>query len=80
VDRSQLRKCIDCKIKGLPFRPEDSAGAGVGRRVFADITNKKTNKEMKYARKTQKKYAKYKMPLYIHGECWNIYYKAKNFN
>jgi hypothetical protein len=51
MDRSQRRKYIDCKIRGLSLRSEDSAGAGIRRRVFADITNKKANKEMKYAGK-----------------------------
>jgi hypothetical protein len=51
VDRSQRRECIGCKIRGLPFRSGDSVKAGIGRRVFADIINKKANKEIKYARK-----------------------------
>jgi hypothetical protein len=51
VDRNQRRKCIDCKIRGLSLRPGDSARVGVGRRMLADIINKKANKEMKYARK-----------------------------
>jgi hypothetical protein len=80
VDRSQLRECISCKIRGLPLRSGGSAGAGAGRRVFADITNKKANKEVKYARKTQGKCVQYNMSLCIYGECWDIYYRAKKFN
>jgi hypothetical protein len=57
VDRNQRREYIDCKIRGLPLRPEDSVEAGAGRRVLADITNKKANKKMKYTRKAQRKYA-----------------------
>jgi hypothetical protein len=56
MDRSQHRKCINYKIRDLPLRPGNSAGAGAKRRILADITNKKTNKEIKYARKTQGKY------------------------
>jgi hypothetical protein len=56
MNRNQRRKYINCKIRDLPLRPENSAGAEVGRRIFADIINKKTNKEMKYTRKAQKKY------------------------
>jgi hypothetical protein len=57
VDRSQRRECIGCKIRGLPLRSGGSVGAGVERRVLADITNKKANKEVKYARKAQGKCA-----------------------
>jgi hypothetical protein len=56
MDRSQRKKYINCKIRGLPLRSENSAGAGIGRRMLADITNKKANKKMKYTRKAQKKY------------------------
>jgi hypothetical protein len=52
VNYNQRREYIDCKIKDLPFRPENSAEAEAGRRIFADIINKKANKEMKYTRKT----------------------------
>jgi hypothetical protein len=80
VDRNQRKECIGCKIKSLPLRPGDSAGAEAGRRVLADITNKKANKEVKYARKAQGKCAQYNVPLYIHGECWDVYHKAKKFS
>jgi hypothetical protein len=80
VDRSQRREYISCKIKGLPLRPGDSAMAGAGRRILADITNKKANKEVKYARKAQRKYTQYNVPLCIHGECWNVYHRAKKFS
>jgi hypothetical protein len=80
VDRSQRRECIDCKIRGLPLRPEDSAGAGIGRRMLADITNKKANKEVKYARKAQGKCAQCNVPLYIYGKCWDVYHRAKKFS
>jgi hypothetical protein len=57
VNRSQRRKYINNKIRDLPLRSENSAGAGIRRRMLADIINKKTNKEMKYARKAQRKCA-----------------------
>jgi hypothetical protein len=56
INRSQRRKCINCKIRGLPFHSENSAEAEIRRRIFVDIINKKANKEVKYARKAQKKY------------------------
>jgi predicted TIM-barrel fold metal-dependent hydrolase len=80
VDRSQRRECISYKIRGLPLRPEDSVGAGARRRVLADITNKKANKEVKYTRKAQKKCAQCNVPLCIHRECWDVYYRAKKFS
>jgi hypothetical protein len=48
MNRSQRKKYINCKIKGLSLRSENSTEAGIRRRIFADITNKKANKEIKY--------------------------------
>jgi hypothetical protein len=34
MDRNQRRKCINYKIRCLPFRPKDSAEVGAERRIL----------------------------------------------
>jgi hypothetical protein len=46
VDRSQRRKCIGCKIRGLPSRPHIKGQES--RPVLGDITNRQANQEIKY--------------------------------
>jgi hypothetical protein len=79
VDNNKRRECIDCKIRGRPSRP---GGKYLPRErsVLKDITNKEANKKVKYTAKALGKCTQCNMHLCIHGECWDIYYRAKRFS